>query len=409
MIIFLFIIFIITTKFHNFSKTEFILIYALILVWSLHFLQVLVPESGFDALWYHLPVIKQISIHEKIIYIPEIYQTVNPLFSDLYFLTGYSTLGIFGAKIIAYVFGVFFIIMSYKLARIFLDERFSLVTVLIISLFQVTTWQSSSFYIDVSKAFFELAGLFFILSYMKKNKYQLIGLLFFSASLATKLFSLLLLPLFIFSYGIKNFFSNKLLLKITLLLAMPIIYYSFAYINTGHPFYSFYYHLEKLAEIGGIQNPYKYLFNRIITLPKSVLFFIIARDYVFPPLSLVLIYILLKFKKIFVDKKLQLLLIFSLYQWIIWWIVPPLSTRYALSGFVTLLILGLSVLLQNFNQHKQKLFAVLVIFAIIMILPRIIVANRSLKYILGVQTQKHYLQQFYDGSIDEKINNWYGY
>lgn len=402
------------------NKNELYFFYLFTIIWSLHFLQVLVPETGFDALWYHLPVVNKIIQNQGLVFLPDLYQSVNPLFADLYFASGFSVLGLLGAKIVAYIFGLMFVLSSYSLSKLFLSRRFSIIVAIIVSTFQVVAWQSSSFYVDVSKGFFEIAGLLFLITFIKNNaninnvesnknlnKYRKISLLFFSASLATKLFSILLVPVFIYIYKLKKFFSKKILVNMIFLFGIPLFYYYFAYIYTGHPFYSLVVHTQKINEIGGQQDLFTFIFYKLMSLPKSLISFIFARDYVAPIIIIFFIPIFLKFKKILKSEKLKALFIYGFGQWIIWWFVPPLSTRYAISGFVALLILGLTIFLQHNSRYKQKLAFILFVYTIVLMVPRVVVAKRSLKYILTPQTTKQYLEQFDDGSIDEKINDWY--
>jgi hypothetical protein len=234
-----------------------------------------------------------------------------------------------------------------------------------------------------------------------------ISLLFFSASLATKLFSVVLVPVFVYIYQFKKFFSKKIILNIFLLFSIPFLYYYFAYIKTGNPFYSLAVHAQKIQEIGGQQNFLIFIFYKIISLPQSLVLFIIARDYVAPILIFSIFPIALHIKEILKNKKQKILLVFACAQWIVWWFVPPLSTRYAISGFVVLLILGLTVFVKQKYKYTAIIFSLLTIYILISMIPRILVAKRSFKYILTPQTNKDYFEQFYDGSIDEKINNWY--
>ncbi|MBP7842826.1 hypothetical protein KA017_02380 [Candidatus Woesebacteria bacterium] len=410
LLLFVYCIAILFSKLHLLSKLELVLIYLFVCIWSMHFLQVLVPETGFDALWYHLPVAQGLLYAKGLVYLPQLYQSVNPQFADLYFLAGFSVFGIFGAKLIAYIFASFLAVATYYLSRLFVPRQFAILIALIISTFQVIAWQSASFYIDVAKAFFEIAGLLFI--FLDKDFYKKVGLLFFAASLATKLFSLLLVPVFIFSFGIQKFFSRKFGVYFLLLFGVPLLYYWFAYTHIGNPFYSLIVHTEKLQEIGGQANPFLFTLLKLSTLPRSLYFFMTARDYVNPILILLLIPIFMKIRTVWQDKKLRTLLIFSLAQWCVWWFIPPLSTRYAISGFITMFILGTAIITHEYTKNqknKNQFMLVLLFFTLLAVVPRTIVARRSLQYILTNQTRQNYLQQFYDGSIDEKINSWYGY
>ncbi len=398
------------------------LIYFLSLIWLSHFIQVLVPETGFDAIWYHLPVADSIIKHGKIVFSPELYQSLNPLFSDLFFIFGYFLLGSTGTKIIAFIFAIFLMIATYKLSRIFLSSRLSFGVVSLVSTFQVVSWQSSSFYVDVAKAFWEILAIYFILKSIDSDKTseKLKASLAFGASLATKLFSVFLLPVYylivakIFSLNKKSSsFKSRLQLILILLLplSLPAYFYINSYLITGNPFYSFSIHLNKLSEIGGKANFVEYLLSRSLYLPSSPIKIIFVRDYVSPLIPLLLIPVLFKIKKIIKDKKLFVLFIFSMSQWLLWWYLPPLSTRYALSGFIALFILEISVLKRYFSTKitEKKILVVLVIFATLNFTPRLLVNYRSLRFLFGNQTERQYIEQFYDGSIDQKLKNWYGF
>lgn len=388
--------------------------YFLQLIWLSHFIQVLTPETGFDAVWYHLPVVDSIVQNKAIVFSLELYQSLNPLFSDLFFLVGYYFFGTTGAKLVAYFFALMLVFTTYKLARRFLNTKISLAVVTLVSTFQVISWQSSSFYVDSAKAFWEVLAIFFVIKGINTNdtKNLLFSALAFSASLATKLFSIVLFPVFTIIFKIylpknkKQFWPVTFFLSLTLL--FPIPFYINTYLQTGNPFYSISLHLEKLSEIGGHPNFLNYFLNRTATLIFSPLKLIFVRDYVSPIIPMLIIPVFLKLKNIVKDPKLLILLTFSIFQWLVWWYIPPFSTRYALSGFIILTILGVSVLIKYFPKIKpaQIIFA-LIIFATINMLPRIWVNIRSLKYIIGNQTQQEYLEQFYDGSIDEKLKSWY--
>jgi hypothetical protein len=405
------------------TKTELFLTNLLIFVWLLHFLQVLVPETGFDALWYHLPVIRDNLYAKQIIYNPDLYQSLNPLFSDLFFLTGFAFLGSIGAKLIAYIFAVFLMISSYFLSKIFLNRRLSLATVLLISTFQVVSWQASSFYVDIAKAFWEISGLWLLLLLFKNNNATTAlsfvkPALLFSASLGTKLFSIFLAPIFFILFIIKiaptkqkhpALISKKLLFYnasfIITIFLIPLPYYLFSYLNTSIPFYSFVVHLEKLSQIGGESSLCFYLIERTSTLIISPFYFIIARDYITPLGIIFLILIISNISKLTANVNAKLLLIFSSYQWLLWWYLPPVSTRYALSGFITLVILG--VYLFNLKHKSNAILFLILIMVVINLLPRFIVGYRSINYLLVPQTKSEYLRRFYDGNIDDNINDWY--
>src|SRR5690606_9661297 len=84
------------------------------------------------------------------------------------------------------------VVITYVLSRITLSRTWALGVTLLISTFQVVTWQASSFYIDVAKAVWELAAVWLVL---KQKNIGLVGL-FLGASVASKFFSFALIPVF---------------------------------------------------------------------------------------------------------------------------------------------------------------------------------------------------------------------
>jgi len=386
-------------------------------------MQVFVPETGFDALWYHLPIAKAIIENKGLVYLPNLYQSVNPLFADLYFTFGYLLLGDLGSKIIANLFALGLIFISYLLARKYLNKNWSILLITLVSTFQVVAWQSASFYVDLAKAFFEISSLFFLFSFLfdgslvvksknKKNiKFLIISGIIFGASLASKLFSIFLLPVYLL---LVYLFSNQNKLKniVTFLLSslmLPLPFYLFTYLNTGSPFYSLIVHLEKLQEIGGNSNVFLYLFNRTIRLPLSLFELFTTRDYVSFIFLVFLPIIIFYHKKLFTKQNL-FLLIFALSQYLLWWYLPPQSSRYAISGFIVLTILYFKIIKSFVVIKKEYFWSIIltIIFSIaINFTPRLIINKRSLEYLSGNQTKTEYLEQFYDGSIDNKIKEWH--
>lgn len=384
------------------SRNQMFLIFALVLIWVTHATGILVPETGFDALWYHLPIVANFVQLHRVVFLPAYYQSLNPMFSDLIFLLGFQVGHEFGAKVVALIFGVTLVMVSYQLSRRFLDRSWALFVVLIISSFQVVAWQSSSFYVDIAKAVWEVAAVWMLL----KKEYKWSGL-FFGASLATKLFSIFLWPIFLLEILCQKGPYKRLhalqFLALSVIIALP--FYIFTSIYAGTPFYSFAIHTDKLAQIGGEASPFIYAIQRTIALPTSLTqLTLFSRDYT---TLLFLLFVPLLF---FIRPKNLFLTFFAISQWLIWWYVPPLSTRYALSGFIVLALLTVQLfqkLAQEKPALKNALFLTIFLSIIFNLAPRVFVTQRNLKYIFGGQTQRQYLQQFYDGNIDHVLKEWY--
>lgn len=405
------------------TRLEKGLLLFLVIVWFSHLLQCFTPETGFDAVWYHLPIIKLMLVNHGLIYSPELYQSVNPLYSDMLLLLGFQTVGEVGAKLISYLLAVTLILVAYGLARLFLNRTWSLLFAIAVSLMQVVAWQAASAYIDVAKALWELSSLYVLLvTYIQNKRRQissrqfvaqlLLSALFFSASLASKHFSIVLIPvmLLIIWYLFHQWKYIGIYLLVSLLVLIPFNWRSYAL--TGDPFYSMTYHLRTFSTFGNYTTPLQQLLQRTIRLPLSLVQIAIVRDYISPLLVLtipLLIWIAVKVKKL--DITVKVLAIFAASQWLVWWIIPPASTRYALSGFIVVLLLITNMLAEfsaKSTARKKWIIGFYVCVLLISFLPRLYVNQRSWQYLTKKQSKEQYLQQFYDGSIDEKLNRWHG-
>lgn len=402
------------TNIKKLNTYECMYLLSLAAISALHLTGIFAPETGFDAVWYHLPVIKHIALQQKIVYIPDLYQSVNPLFSDLIYGLGFLAFKETGVKMVAYLFYISTLVVTYTLSRLILKREWALLMLISISTYQVIAWQSTSFYVDLPKAFWELASLYILLNIIdqkitSKTQVLLSGLLF-GASLATKLFSLILLPLMVLLAKIvtKNYTSTLLFLVATLIL--PIPFYNHALVYTGNPFYSFTAHIDKLAEIGNQNSILLYLLSRVLSFHTSLFELLIARDYtsitliIFLPLTVRAIY---RHKS---NKKIMILSLFTSMQYILWWCIPPLSTRYALSGFITwgvLTLWSLYTLTQKKPTLKYSFVYSIVLATLFHSLPRIMVLQRTMNYLLQRQTKQSYIEQFYDGNVDQHLQSWH--
>ncbi len=399
--------------FRTWNRTDQSLATGLGLVWLFHLVGVLVPETGFDAVWYHLPVVSQFVAAHQFIYLPELYQSLNPFFADGIYLLGFLIGGEFGAKMVAYGITLSLVIVSYQVARLFLTRTTALLATILISTFQVVTWQASSFYIDTAKALFEMGGLLWLLTAARNWKSYFVSGLLFGAVLGSKAFNLVMLPWILLVAVVSRPQPRwqKIAVFMTAAFLVAIPYYWRTYYYSGNALLALTLPAQNLQEIGGQPTVFAFLIQQLLTFPSSLIqLSLFSTDYVSFALLLLLPFGVWFVSQNWRDHRVQMLLIWSLGQYLLWWFVPPLSTRYALSGFITLLILEM-VAVEAWNRtHSsyQKPLQLMLIIAIgFNLLPRLVVTSRHLKYIVGSQTKHQYLEQFYDGSIDQHLKKWH--
>lgn len=407
------------------EKLEKGLVLALGSVWFSHFLQVLVPETGFDAVWYHLPVLNQIVHSNGLVTSPTLYQLLYPLWSDLTFLPSFIIAREVGTKFTAFGAGLALLFVTYALARKFNSKKWALLVSLTMSAFQVVAWQSASFYIDVCIATWIVAGIWYLVNLPIRKQTSakadltnqlayltatgiLIGL-----AAGSKHFNLILfVPLF-FSVWIlrKNVGYAVLASAWAVVIAAP--WYVRSYLETQqflYPAFTHWHDLTASSSKSGALSSETFLFKRVITLPVSLVKIAVVRDYVFPLLSLTPLAVGYLWVKKFLSREIIVLILFGGTEWLIWWLIPPYSTRYALGGFIlALIILALTSEKLGHQIQRQTLFITIwVVIICLMMIPRIWVNYRSLVYLATSQTKIQYLGQFLDGNIDTPLRQWYG-
>lgn len=403
------------------SKLDQGLTAGLAVIWLSHLLQVLVPETGFDAVWYHLPVAKAMIEARQFVYLPELYQSVNPLFADTLFALGWQAAGDTGAKLVAYGFGLGLLIVSYQVARLVLPRSWSLLAVIVISTFQVVAWQSASFYVDVAKAMFDLSLVWFgwrLVSSQQLSVWLVAAVgLSLGASIGTKIFSIALLPVLCLGlvFGCKkhgwSWPDTAVWVVSSLVLAVVVAfpYYWLAFQATGSWLPSINQHLGKLDQISGQDHFGWLIVNRVLMVPWSVLKSGLVRDYTWIGLPFGILAVgwwTVRSRQL--SKIWYWLGWWALAHWFIWWVVPPLSTRYALAGFVLAVILSFKAGLKLLPPRQYFLLGGVVVLTVSMqFLPRVWVNFRSAQFILGRQTKLEYVSQFQDGWIDRHLEAWH--
>jgi len=228
------------------------------------------------------------------------------------------------------------------------------------------------------------------------KKYLLLSAFAFCASLASKAFSILLLSALLYFYLRATKGKMRLLLPgVLLLLALP--FYLFAQSYTGSFFFSTQVQASQLSAL-------EYVWQQIVRLPYFFVSLFFTRDYTSPLLGLLPIALFSLRHSLVENKQLRFLSIFTLNQLAIWWFVPPLSTRYALAGFIS----GLLIVLVWLSQRKERFLPLLILaLSLLLILPRIIVAQRSSTYLLGKQTKQEFITSQTDENNRSVLESWY--
>ncbi len=393
------------------------LVYLLATTWLIHLVSVFVPEHGFDAVWYHLPLIQTYSEASRFVFLPQFYQSVNPQFSDALLGLGYFVAQDTGVKMVAYALAVTLAALTYFSARLWIERRWALLIACVVSLMQVVAWQASSAYVDVAKALWEVGAVMVAwqVSQIKSNfKIRTLLVLLYGAlcgaSLATKLFSVILLPVFIYMLWEMRPHIRVFLMSMMLMIAFAVPFWAWSWYHTGNAFVSAGIHLDKLTELTGAHSWSAYIQEKTIyswEAPFVASFGI--RDYTNPCMWLFIAYILYIMVRRRIMQQVIGSLLFAFFQVCIWWYIPPLSTRYALSGFIIIPLIFCIHFVQDARVQwlERLLYMGIAASCVALLVPRLFVTARDLQYLLGYQTKKNYIEQFYDGNADTHLRSWH--
>lgn len=428
-----------------------------------HFIGVLLPETGFDALWYHLPVIQSFIDDSTIVYDPRWYQSLYPLLGDMLHLLGFVSFGVVGAKIVSYGIMITLLVVVYEWLRSSdVDVWWAVFGMTVVGLFQVVSWQASSAYVDVMMAVWFVAGVRQLLS-ARDNTVIWSGLLLLSAVPATKFIGLAYVPLIAVIIGLILVGSSQFRLivrtqrrLISASLFTALIFASFWYIRaglyTGNPLYPMgtIYAEPVIAQMerGGWG---EWLVYRLSTIHLLLPQFFVANDGYTTQLLWMIpaIIIIQKLRRVgaggvaeFAESIRSWLLtggtpllhsisqyyqplIYScsgLFGLVFWWFFPPPSTRYVLGPMIVLWIgvvswaFGTTGQLHWLRVSYRRPFRVAYVAVVCILLANLLIPlsirlgvnTRGLPYLLGRETQQQYLDRFRNGFTDVNIDAFYG-
>lgn len=395
---------------------SFLVIFILIQA-GINLIGTLGPELGFDALWYHLTM-PQIYLNSgKIFYIGgHLYYSAMPQLTEMYYLVSLALGNEIIAKLVHFLFGIFSLVALYKIARLFLSVKDSVLTALIFYSNLVVGWMSITAYIDLSRTFFETMALwaFLIFTKSKRLKWLSISAVMVGFAISTKVLSIssIILYLFLLTYlKFSNNLKTKYFLKsviiftgIAFITAAPWLLYS--YFNTGNPVYPVFssgFHPTS----GNLLS-----FNLPQPLKQGVQIFLLSPDPISPIYAICLPLIVLYFWKSLFKKIpkevaliINLLIIYVLYNIATLYLTPVESSgRYILPflpGFTLLFLLLLKNLKSKFVYNF--LFIIILLIAISSIAYRGIANRRFIPYLLG----RTILSEFMVKNMEFHVGNFY--
>lgn len=380
------------TRLHNHLEFKLLSVLLFLILIS-HAVGVLLPETGFDALWYHLPIVKDMAQSQQLRSVPGIPQSDQPRLGEIIFLPGFMLLGMMGVKITAFLIAILFLLQVYKLAKVYLASRDALLVTVLTASFHVVAWQSSSAYVDLLRGLFEVTFLHTLTKKKEEVTSTVLAVGTFMGSILTKLVSLVFVPsLLWFAYRKRSlnlaFGLGFLTLIIYLLGKYPIAFFW----HVGGSL------IDRPQVISSIKS--------FLILPLQLSFH--HESYLAPIYLFAIPFIFVWrvwFWKTYRDE-----IIFLAISFLTWVFVVPISTRYNLSAIVLASILCVRVILESKTRVPQ-IRLILVSFILVTVCLNMGVrlgANlKALPFLLGRESESQYLQKYNKGIIKGVLERWY--
>lgn len=318
------------------------------------------PELGFDALWYHLTIPKLYLAAGKIYHIPGglLYYSELPRLTEILYM-------FLPAHFLSWGAGIGATIVTYFMARKFLDRTASLLACLIFYATPLVGWQSGSAYVDLFRTFFEVLAVYLVIS-----KKPILAGLAIGLAISTKTLALAsLIPLLLL--------TNKRVLFLATCFVVIIPWFLSAYLNTGFPFYP----------IGaGILDPLHSLNFDVWNLPKLFGDFwklwLSSEDPISPIYLIILPFVLLNFRRL-----PGRLVLYAVLSYLIWFIVP----RTGGGRFILPYLPIWAVLAAMVTNKRRILVLAIIVISFINLSYRAVAISRLIPYFLGRETKTAYL------------------
>lgn len=399
----------------NLSKHPVIFL-CITIAFMIMFLGSLVPETAFDALWYHLTLPKMFLEAGGINFIPgsTFYYSVMPKLGEMLFIPALVFQGDTLAHMINLFFACLIALSIYSITKKYTSSLFALLSIVLFLSNIVILWEATTAYIDLIWAFFEIMALWGMLNYLetKKNKWLMESAVLFGLALETKLLALFSLPVFIVClvvFGFKSVRGRALdsFAYILISLLIPAGWFVLAFVNTGNPVYPIFSGYQVALGTDWLAFPQ--------TILDLVTVFITASDPVSPIYLMLLPLCLVAWRKAKLkEKKIILLAAIGIFCWTI---TPKTGGGRFMVAYLPLLSVAYGIVLYGIRDQKRVLtFSMICIFSVFVVslVYRGVAQVRSLPVILGLESKQTYLSKrlnfkfgdFYD--MDGKMKNMVG-
>ena len=341
-------------------------------------------ELGFDALWYHLTIPRIWLLEHKIFFIAKgpFYYSVMPKLVEMLYAAGLAMGSEIWAKAVHWGFGLLATAVTYKLARKFLDSKWSAFAAVIFYSNLVVAWQSITAYVDLGRTFFEALALYLMLDKKIYRSAIVLGL-----AISTKLLAFGSLPIFVVILLAQKQKMKTILAYLAMAMAVCSPWLIYAYLMTGNPVYP-------------IFSGYDLTFTKRIWDIITIWFR--SADPVSPIYASIFPLAVVYRKKLPVE-----LIVYCLMAIGVWWLTPRTGGgRFLLPYLPVFSVVAAATIAQCSMLKAQRFFVgTVLVIAVISIGYRAVANAKYWPEIIGRQTR----QDFLDKNLDKNFGNNFFY
>jgi hypothetical protein len=370
------------------------------------------PELSFDALWYHLTLPKLYLQNHKIFFVPGglLYYSAFPQLIEMLYLAGLSLGGLIIAKLINFSFAILCLFAVYKLFKRF-NIFWSIIAVLIFYSQLVVGWLSTTAYIDLARAFFEILALIYFLNWLEKKECKefLKSAVMTGASLCTKLLSFS--SLFSFLILIILFTKkNKLSLVFKYLiisLSIPLPWFIRNLLIHKNPFYPMFTDWFFKAQSNGLSLKAWLISRNPIALLEAIYKTAFTKGDILTLLLIISIpLIILKLKAL---SKIKPIVFYFIINFIIFFLTPLNYNRFLLPYIPAFIYIYIFALKKSSKYIKNINIALILIISLINLLFRTAANYKYIKLYTGRLSQNSFMKQYLDFNVGNfyDFDNWF--
>jgi len=371
---------------------------------AVNFLGIFLPETGFDALWYHLTLAKMYGQAGHMFFVPGglLYYSAMPRLLEWIYSLLILPLGDFWPHFVNFLFGLGTLVVTFLIVKEFTNKKNSLLAGAIFYITPLVGWISISGYVDLPRTFFESVAFWLFL----KKKYILVTVLL-ALAISTKTLAIGSLGIFALLFFWQAIGKQKITTKriaktilstvgfslIPLLLTSP--WFLFAFKQTGFPFYP----------IGsGILDQTHQVLPGLLTPWTLVTDFlkltIWPTDPITPIFLLVLPFAGNFLKDHWHEPKVQAVVLYCLFSYLVWWAIPRTGGgRFFLPYVPVWSVFSVLVWKDVKDQTWSKILLVAIVLTLFLNLGlRGVAVLRNYNFFLGKQSKVENLCQKLDFS-----------